>query len=296
MFAPPYRETREAAVKRAAAVDTLRVTKAGFKDLAKEVASYTAGNLGDLALVPSTTPEGWVNLFNGEDLSNWIPLIHGSKVGINTDSTFRPDPENNGIRVSYDKYTGDFGGDKCKCGNLFYNKLLTNYRIRVTYRFFDPHAAPGPPSWGKNNSGLMIWGTDPAKVTGDPVFAPIVEIQLLANPSGGGSTTANYCEMGSFVTPTVTATHTGTCGNNKDTRAPGSGKPLKAPDVWTTIEADVHLTGDTKVYIWPDTTNAALIMSKPMYGTQPVTGGYLALQSESQPIVFKDILLKELPQ
>jgi hypothetical protein len=33
-----------------------------------------------------------------------------------------------------------------------------------------------------------------------------------------------------------------------------------------------------------------------MYGTQAVTGGYLALQSENQPIVFKDILLKELPQ
>ena len=57
----------------------------------------------------------------------------------------------------------------------------------------------------------------------------------------------------------------------------------------------MHVTGDTKVYIWPDTVNPALIISKPMYGGKPVTGGYLALQSESQPIVFKDIMLKELP-
>jgi hypothetical protein len=141
----------------------------------------------------------------------------------------------------------------------------------------------------------MIFGIDPATVTGDPVFPPIIEIQLLGNPSGGGSTTANYCEMAQFVNPTVVMTHTGSCGNNRDTRAPGSGKPLNPASTWTTVEADVRVNGDTKVYIWPDTVNPALIMSKPMYGGKAVTGGYLALQSESQPIVFKDIMLKELP-
>jgi hypothetical protein len=291
VFAPA---NRMALAKQAAAVDTLRIRKTGFQDLTKEVASYTAGNLGDITLTAAAT-DGWVNLFNGKDLTGWIPLIHLSKVGENTDSTFRPDLENNGIRVSYDKYTSGFGGDKCKCGNLFYNKLLTNYRVRVTYRFFDPQVS-GPPSWGKNNSGLMIFGIDPAKVTGDPIFPPIIEIQLLGTPSAGGSTNANECEMAQFVNPTVTATHTGSCGNNKDSKAPGSGKTAPAAAVWTTIEADVHVTGDTKVYQWPDTTNAVLIISKPMYAGKAVTGGYLAIQSEGQPIVFKDIMLKELPQ
>jgi hypothetical protein len=290
VFAPG---NRMALAKQAAAVDTLRVRKTGFQDLNKEVASYTAGNLGDLTVTTAAT-DGWVNLFNGKDLTGWVPLIHLSKVGVNTDSTFRPDPENNGIRISYDKYTGGFGGDKCKCGNLYYNKLLTNYRIRVTYRFFDPQA-PSPPSWGRNNSGLMIFGIDPTKVTGDPVLPPILEIQLLSSPSTGGSTTANYCDMAQFTNPYVSATHTGSCGNNKDSKAPGSGKPLNPASTWTTVEADVRVNGDTKVYIWPDTVNAALIISKPMYGGQPVTGGYLALQSESQPMVFKDIMLKELP-
>jgi 3-keto-disaccharide hydrolase len=294
VFAPAFPDHGMALAKQAAAVDTLRVRKTGFQDLNKDIASYTAGNLGDLSLSPATT-DGWVNLFNGKDLTGWVPLIHlGGGVGVNKDSTFRPDPENNGIRVSYDKYTGSFGGDKCKCGNLYYNKLLTNYRIRVTYRFFDPQAST-PPSWGKNNSGLMIFGIDPTQVTGDPVFPPIIEIQLLGNPSGGGSTTVNYCEMTQFVTPTVLMTHTGSCGNNRDAKAAGSGKPLNPASTWTTVEADVHVTGDTKVYIWPDTVNPALIMSKPMYNGKAVTGGYLALQSESQPIVFKDIMLKELP-
>lgn len=295
VFAPPYREIDAAAAKRAAAVDTLRVTKSGYQDLVKEITSYTAGNLGDLALA-AAAPEGWVNLYNGKDLTGWIPAIHRSKVGVNTDSTFRPDPVNNGIRISYDNYSGDFGGGNCKCGLLYYDKLLTNYRIRVTYRFFEPQAGPNPPSWGKNNSGLMIFGIAPDKIPGDPVFPPILEIQILGNPSGGGSTNGNYCDMGSFVNPTITATHTGSCGNNKDAKAPGSGKTANAADVWTTLEADVHVNGDTKVYQWPDTANPVLILSNPKYGGQAVAGGYLALQSESQPIVFKDILLKELPQ
>ena len=45
--------------------------------------------------------------------------------------------------------------------------------------------------------------------------------------------------------PTVLMTHTDTCGNNKDSKAPGAGKHLAAPDVWTTIEADLHVTGET---------------------------------------------------
>ncbi|MEO7778528.1 MAG: family 16 glycoside hydrolase [Fibrobacteria bacterium] len=291
VFAPP---TLKAAAKTAAGVDSLKIRKTGYQEVSKEITSYSAGNLGDITL-PATTSDGWVNLFNGKDLTGWIPLFHLSKVGENTDSMFRPDLENNGIRVSYDKLTGSFGGDKCKCGNLYYNKPLTNYRFRMTYRFFDP-TVPGAPSWGKNNSGLMIFGIDPAKVTGDPIYPPIVEIQILGTPSAGGSTNLNECEVGQFVNPTVTATHTGTCGNNKDSKAPGSGKTAPAAGVWTTIEADVHVNGDTKVYQWPDTTNAVVIISKPMYSGKAVTSGYLAIQSEGQPIVFKDIMLKELPQ
>ena len=50
MFAPA---SRVAAAKRAGGVDSLRVRKAGYLDFAREIASYTAGNLGDLVLVPA---------------------------------------------------------------------------------------------------------------------------------------------------------------------------------------------------------------------------------------------------
>ena len=175
-----------------------------------------------------------------------------------------------------------------RCGNLYYNKRLTNYRIRVTYRFLEPQALPAVP-WGHNNSGLMIFGIDPATVTGDPQFPPLIEIQLLGSPTdpgGGGTTSPNYCEPGGMTMQQ----HTGSCGNN------GTGKTPNPAAQWTTVEADVHVTGQTKIYQLPDTTNPVLTMSGPRYKNAAVTGGYIALQSESQPIEYKDILLKELPQ
>jgi hypothetical protein len=283
VFAPAK---RMALAKQAAAVDTLRVRKTGFQDLNKEVASYTAGALGDLTLTPAANTDGWVNLFNGKDLTGWVPLIHKHKVGENVYDTFRADSVNNVIKVLYDKYPNlEFGG---RCGNLYYNRRLTNYRIRVTYRFQEP-LVKNPVGWSKNNSGLMIFGIDPATVTGDPEFPPLIEIQLLGSPSqpgGGGTTSPNYCEPGGMTMQQ----HTGGCGNN------GTGKAPNPAAQWTTVEADVHVTGQTKVYQLPDTTNPVLTMSGPRYKNAAVTGGYIALQSEGQPVEYKDILLKELPQ
>jgi hypothetical protein len=44
----------------------------------------------------------------------------------------------------------------------------------------------------------------------------------------------------------------------------------------------------------PDKSTPVLSISGPMYNNQPVLGGYLAIQSESQPVEFNDIELKEL--
>jgi len=84
--------------------------------------------------------------------------------------------------------------------------------------------------------------------------------------------------------------HSANCGNNN------TGKAAPPPGEWTTVQVEVHVTGQTKVYQFPDSTNPVFTMSGPMYQGQPVTGGYLTLQSESQPVEFKDVLLKELPQ
>jgi hypothetical protein len=82
---------------------------------------------------------------------------------------------------------------------------------------------------------------------------------------------------------------TAACGDNHT----GVAAPPAAD--WVTVEAEVHVNGDTKVYQYPDKTKAVLTMSGPMYQGKPVTSGYLSLQSESQPLEFKDVELMELP-
>ncbi len=130
--------------------------------------------------------------------------------------------------------------------------------MRVTYRFLEPQAK-NPVSWGKNNSGLMIFGIDPAKVTGDPEFPPLIEIQLLGAGSSGGNTTPNVCVPGGMTMTKSSAT----CGDNHTGVA-----PPPAAD-WTTVEAEVHVNGDTKVFQYPNKTTPVITMSGPVYQGKP---------------------------
>jgi len=226
-------------------------------------------------------------------LTGWVPLIHTHKVGEDPHNTFRADPVNHVIKVTYVDYPNHSFVNDAKvdqCGLLYYNKPLTNYRVRATYHFIDPAVekqAADPVSWGQNNTGLMIFGIDPAKVTGDPQFPPLIEIQLLGNPSSGGSTSPNICTPGG-----MTYSKSADCGNN------GSGK-ITAATTWVTVEAEVHPGGDTKVYAYPpgqpDRTKVYETVNGVKYMGMAVTNGYLSLQSESTPCEFKDIQLIELP-
>jgi Protein of unknown function (DUF1595)/Protein of unknown function (DUF1587) len=114
-------------------------------------------------------------------------------------------------------------------------------------------------------------------------------IQLLGTPSAGGSKNANLCQPGGMTVSKLfgQALADSGCHDSKSGTAP-------AADQWVTVEAEVHVTGDTKVYQYPEMTNPVLTFSGTKYKGQPVTGGYLALQSESQPVEFKDIQLKEM--
>ncbi len=244
------------------------------------VAGGAGGAAGTGGIGPD--PEGWVKIFNGQDLTGWSPLIHKSAYKEDPYKTFRADPVNHVLKVTYEDYPNANFDERC--GLLYYDRPLTNYRVRVTYRFLEPQAK-NPVGWGRNNSGLMIFGIDPAKVTGDPLFPPLIEVQLLGANSAGGSTNPNVCQPGGMTISKSTAD----CGDNHTGVA-----PLPAAD-WVTVETEVHVTGDTKVFQYPNKTTPIITMSGPMYNGKAVTGGYLSLQSESQPLEFKDIELIELP-
>jgi hypothetical protein len=228
-----------------------------------------------------------VKIFNGQDLTGWVPLIKKSAFNVNYQNTFRADPANQIIRVTYEDYPDtDFDG---RYGMLYYDKYLTDYRVRLTYRFREPQAQ-NPSQWGKNNTGLMLFGIDPRDVMGDPDFPPAIEIQLLGTPSTGGTNNANLCQPGGMWVSKLFGENNGSgngCKASKSGPAPTAGE-------WVTIEAEVLVSGETKIYQHPETITPVLSISGPMYNNQPVLGGYMAIQSESQPVEFKDIELKEL--
>jgi hypothetical protein len=230
---------------------------------------------------------GWVPIFNGQDLSNWYPKITGFPYKTDPYDTFKV--ESGVIKVGYEKYPG--GNFDNHFGLLYYDKLLTNYRVRVEYHFLEPQAK-SPPGWGKNNSGLMLFGLDPSKVQGDPSFPPLLEIQLLGNPSSGGDTNPNLCKPGGY---TVTLVNGHPPGNDCDKSTIPA--PPPPPAEWVTVEAEVHVNGDTKVFQYPNTTTPALTFSGAKTSSgQPLTSGYISLQSESQPCEFRKVELMELPE
>src|SRR5215467_2863449 len=72
---------------------------------------------------------GWVSLFNGKDLNDWIVKIYHHEVGDNFGNTFRV--EDGMIKVRYDKY--DAFNEQF--GHLYYKKPFSHYHLVVEYKF-----------------------------------------------------------------------------------------------------------------------------------------------------------------
>ncbi|MEP6652837.1 MAG: DUF1080 domain-containing protein [Myxococcales bacterium] len=238
---------------------------------------------------------GWVQLFNGVDLTGWQAKISHYPVGENYANTFRV--KNGVIQVSYDDYdaTG-FGGNEGKFGLLYWTTPLSKFRLRVEYRFTGPQA-PNPPAWGLRNSGLMVFGEDPAGVGVDVIYPSILEIQLLGRDNTGNTNNGNLCPLGgSSAMLNGIRVMDGCTGS---TSLPFAANPNFADDAWVTVEAEVHGSGDTKVTFAGDNNDRpVLVFSQPMamMGGPLLDRGFIALQSESHPIEFRKVEMMELKE
>lgn len=245
---------------------------------------------GSLAAQNDPDREEWVQLFNGRDMTGWIPKINGYALGQNYGNTFRV--EDGVLKVGYDDYD-DFGE---RFGHLFYeNESYGYYRLRVEYRFVGEQA-PGGAGWARRNSGIMIHG-QPAKTMGLHQNFPIsIEVQLLGGLGEGPRTTLNLCTPGTNVVmdgKLVTRHCT-----NADT-------PTFDGDQWVTAEA-LALGSSTIRHIYNGKT--VLEYELPQVGGGTVDGfdpaakpdgkllerGSISLQSESHPVEFRKVELLEL--
>jgi hypothetical protein len=250
--------------------------------------------------------DGWTSILpTDEALTGWFPYVRGFAPGTDTPKTFRRDPTTGYLLVTYADYpNNDYtyavnGKTQPHLGLLYYDKnITTDYKIRITYRFKEPQAK-NPVSWGKNNTGIFVFGTDPHKISGDPEFPTAIEIQILGAPSAGGSVNGQIClnsSVGMYPAMIGTKAITGPGGCFASTQA---SKDLQPAGNWTTVEADVSSTGTTKIYQYampddamPPATTIQTFAAPVKTGGQTVTGGWLSLQSESQPIEFSRIELK----
>lgn len=238
----------------------------------------------------NTDEEEWIALFNGRDLDDWIPKIRRYPAGENYANTFRV--EDGLFTVSYDGYDAF---DE-KFGHIFYKEPFSHYRLRVEYRFIgDP--LPDTPEWAYRNSGAMVHSQDPATMPPDQDFPISIEVQFLGGLSDGKARpTGNMCSPG---------THIEYEGEFNDTHCISSTSPTFDGDQWVLSETlvlgsekFVHYINGQAVIEYANTTYGGGVVSghrpemKP--DGEPLSEGYISLQSEGHAIQFRRVELLNL--
>ena len=233
----------------------------------------------------------WVQLFNGKDLTGWIPKITGYETGVNYGNTFRV--ENGVMKVVYDKES--YPEFKNRFGHIFYDKKFSYYRIAVEYRFVGEQATGGA-GWALRNSGIMIHCQPPQTMGKDQDFPISIEVQLLGGNGKDKRPTANMCSPGTNIVRDgkLFTTH---CWTSESDTYHG--------EQWVRVEVEVLGSDSIKHF-----ANGKLVMQyeKPQIGGGTVsnfdpavkqdgkllTEGYISLQSESHPIEFRKVELLNL--
>ncbi len=238
----------------------------------------------------SDTSDEWISLFNGRDLTGWTLKITGSELGQDPWNTFRV--EDGLLTVGYENYD-EFAG---RFGHLFYEEPFSHYQLRLEYRFVGTQL-PDAPQWAFKNSGVMFHSQSPQTMLVDQSFPISLEAQLLGGNGTDERPTANICTPG---------THVEMQGVLVEDHCTSAAAPTIHTDEWVTV--DLLVLGDSLIAHIMD-GDTVLMYSRPVIGGadsteleaagmqdgEAVAGGYIALQSESHPIQFRQVLLRRIP-
>lgn len=231
----------------------------------------------------------WVTIFNGKDLSGWTMKIVGHPVGENYGNTFRVDNGILSIRYdneAYKKFNSQFGA-------LYYNKKLSNYRLKLEYRFVGD-TATGAPNWGFRDSGVQFHGQSPESVGLSQQFPVCLEVNFHGGDGKNDRPTGEICALGTIINIDGKP--------NASFCTPPTVKRTFHGDQWVTVEIDVqgskiaHFINGEEVLRYedprynPGNENAKALMAN---GNDKITSGYVSLQSNSHPIDFRKIELME---
>ena len=229
----------------------------------------------------------WKPLFNGQNLDGWVPKVHGFELGNNLDNTFRV--EDGILKVSYE----DYDSYDQKYGALIYKTSMTNYRLKVEYRFVGD-TATGAPTWGFRDSGVQYHGQSPESMTKDQPFPICLEYNLHGGDGENERPVGQICTIGTKV-------DIGGSENTDFCTQPEVKRTFHG-DQWVTAEIDVR---DGIISHWAN-GEKLIEFSNPHYDPNhdlgktfikgdknALTSGHISLQSNSHPIEFRKIEVME---
>ncbi|ASV32456.1 3-keto-disaccharide hydrolase [Maribacter cobaltidurans] len=231
----------------------------------------------------------WVSIFNGKDLEGWSPKFTGEKYGVNYLNTFRV--KDGKLVVSYDGYD-TFDN---KFGHIFYKEKLSQFKLRLEYRFIGEKVT-GAPSWAFKNSGIKYHSLHPSKLPLGQVLLVAPEAQILGGDGKMERFTGNVCTAGTHIEM-----------NNRlvTEHCTNSNYPAINDTAWVKMELEVHgsklithkINGkkvlEYSAAQYDDSDEFAKELIKNGY-PKILSEGYVALQAEGHPIEFKNIELMKL--
>ncbi len=244
--------------------------------------------LGGSPFFSNTMEKEWVSIFNGTDLSGWTIKIRGYPLGENFGNTMRV--EDGLLKIRYDAYGPEFNN---RFGAVYFDKELTNYRLKVEYRFVG-ETAPGAPEWGYRDSGIQFHGQAPVTQKLTDAFPVCLEY----NFHGGNGTDDR--PLGAACTNGIFIEYKGE--RNTTTCIPAEIPKTFHGDQWVTAEIEVkegnisHFVNGEEILSYtnprynPENETAKMLMAN---GISKVKSGYISLQSNSHPIDFRKIELLE---
>lgn len=252
----------------------------------------------------SSKKENWISLFNGKDLKGWVIKITNQDLNFNLNETVVV--EDSMIRIKYNKYN-EFNNS---FGHIYYETPYSYYKLKFDYRFTGEQLKGGA-TWNVRNSGVMLHSQSAESNEYGQHFPVSVELQLLGGLNKGVRTTANVCTPGTAVEmgDTVNYSH---CINSTSKTYNG--------DQWVHVEA-VVMGGESMTFIVEGDTvlnfqhpqigggfitdkspesdfkNFGVVRDEKMWISKAgtvLTSGYIALQAESHPVDFKNIMLLDI--
>ena len=247
--------------------------------------------------------ENWEIIFNGKDLKDWKIKFANQNLNINYKNTFQI--KDSILKVVYDNYDS-FDNNY---GQIYYKQPYSYYKLKFEYRFTG-NQTKGGAGWAKRNSGIMIHSQSPESNDFSQSFPVSIEVQLLGGLSKGERPTGNLCTPGTFVIMNEKINYNHCILSNSKTYD---------GEQWVRGEIIVH-GGEMITHIIENDT--VLSYNRPQIGGGFVDSklgdmdwtsngvenkeywlskegeilktGYIALQSESHPVDFRNIRLLDL--